>query len=320
MWMMLAAAAPAEDERLADWRLERTIGLAATLHHVQGIDVEGDWLWVSSVDAKRRRGYVSLFRLGEGRLVKQVEVQDGERFHPGGMVVEGNWLWVPVAEYRRASTTTMQRRDKRTLALVGSCTVADHIGCVAAGADFLVGGNWDSRVLYTWGFDGRELGRRENPGKTSYQDMKLVDGVLLGAGNLTREQGAIEWRRWPTLELERRVVAGRTDRGVPYTHEGMTLRGGRLYLLPEDDPSRLFVFAAPEQAGGRASSSLEAVVAPEEGRQPWGQVLLVGILNEEVRAAAMKLDEHRRFPFAPGVGSERVSDDEKADGRIRHER
>ena len=40
----------------------------------------------------------------------------------------------------------------------------------------------------------------------------------------------------------RRVRAGKTDRGVSLTNEGMTFRGGKLYLLPEDDPSRLFVF------------------------------------------------------------------------------
>jgi hypothetical protein len=43
------------------------------------------------------------------------------------------------------------------------------------------------------------------------------------------------------------VSSGVTDRGLPYTHEGMTIRGGRLYLLPEDDPSRLFVFRFERQ-------------------------------------------------------------------------
>jgi hypothetical protein len=30
------------------------------------------------------------------------------------------------------------------------------------------------------------------------------------------------------------------------THEGMAIKGSRLYLLPEDAPSRLFVFALPQ--------------------------------------------------------------------------
>jgi hypothetical protein len=32
---------------------------------------------------------------------------------------------------------------------------------------------------------------------------------------------------------------------VPYTNEGMTIRGGSLYLLPEDERSRLFRFKLP---------------------------------------------------------------------------
>jgi hypothetical protein len=32
---------------------------------------------------------------------------------------------------------------------------------------------------------------------------------------------------------------------VSYTHEGMAIRDGVLYLLPEDEPSRLFRFKLP---------------------------------------------------------------------------
>jgi hypothetical protein len=37
----------------------------------------------------------------------------------------------------------------------------------------------------------------------------------------------------------------RIRRVTPYTNEGMTLRDGVLYLLPEDEPSRLFRFRLP---------------------------------------------------------------------------
>jgi hypothetical protein len=45
--------------------------------------------------------------------------------------------------------------------------------------------------------------------------------------------------------LLRRVIAGKTDRGLPFTHEGMAFRNGALYFLPEDDPSRVFIFRKP---------------------------------------------------------------------------
>ena len=64
----------------------------------------------------------------------------------------------------------------------------------------------------------------------------------MASGNLSRDLGAIDWIDLDRLRLLRRVTAGKTDRGVRYTNEGMAVRGDRLYLLPEDGPSRLFVF------------------------------------------------------------------------------
>jgi hypothetical protein len=47
---------------------------------------------------------------------------------------------------------------------------------------------------------------------------------------------------WPSLKLVKRMEAGKTNRGVPFTNEGMAVGAGRLWLLPEDGPSRLFEF------------------------------------------------------------------------------
>ena len=47
----------------------------------------------------------------------------------------------------------------------------------------------------------------------------------------------------PDERCIRRVTVGQTSRGVPYTSEGMVVRGDRLLLLPEDSPSRLFQFS-----------------------------------------------------------------------------
>ena len=229
--------------RLDGWKALPIIELLADLHHVQGIDVERGLLWVSSVDAPARVGYLSRFDLRTGRLLNQVRVEEGQRFHPGGLTLDGDSIWVPVAEYDRDGPTSIQRRDKRTLALRTSFTVNDHIGCIAAGKDGLVGGNWDSRILYRWSREGREISRTPNPGTTSYQDLKIVDGLLLGSGNQSKTEGAVEWLDPKDYLVKKRVMAGQTSRGVTYTHEGMTYREGRLYLLPEDGRSRLFVFS-----------------------------------------------------------------------------
>jgi hypothetical protein len=76
--------------------------------------------------------------------------------------------------------------------------------------------------------------------------MKYRDGWLIASGVLNQGQGAIEWLDPQSLKIAARILCARTDRGVVYTNEGMDVLGGFLYLLPEDSPSRLFVFALPE--------------------------------------------------------------------------
>ena len=214
-------------------------------HHVQGIDVEGGILWVTSVDRTTRTGFLARYDLASGRRLAKAEVHDGARFHPGGIQIDGDSVWVPVAEYRRDSSTWIERRDKVTLALLARFEVADHIGCVAVADGVVWGGNWDSRHLYRWRLDGTLIDKRTNPTGTKYQDIKIVDGQLVASGLGGPDKGAIDWVDPTTLAVTRRIVTGATDRGVPYTNEGMTVRGESLYLLPEDDPSRLFHYRLP---------------------------------------------------------------------------
>jgi hypothetical protein len=214
-------------------------------HHVQGIDVDETTLWVSAVDREGRRGLVSRHDVTTGKRLSSVDVHDGPRYHPGGLQVDGGVLWLPVAEYRRASTSWIQKRDKTTLALISQFEVADHIGCVAVAGGVIWGGNWDATHLYRWRLDGTLIDKRENPTGTRYQDLKFEGGLLIGSGLGGPEKGRIDWLDPETLAVKRRIVTGVTDRGVAYTHEGMAVRDGVLYLLPEDEPSRLFRFKLP---------------------------------------------------------------------------
>lgn len=220
---------------------ERAVELQAAMDHVQGIHVDGNRLWVSWVDRKKRTGHLGEFDAGTGKLVRSVEVQKGERYHPGGIAADGDSIWVPLAEYKANSSASIQRRNRNTLALEAEFEVADHIGCIAVAPDAVYGGNWDSREIYTWSRDGKQTAKRVNPTRSSYQDMKFVDGALVGSG-LRRNEGAIDFLNPADLRLKRRIRTGKSDRGVVLTHEGMAIDGGKLYLLPEDGPSRLFVF------------------------------------------------------------------------------
>jgi hypothetical protein len=69
-----------------------------------------------------------------------------------------------------------------------------------------------------------------------------VDGQIVAGGLMPGRAGAIDWLDYPSLALKKRVKVDKTDRGDPFTREGMAIRGNQLLLLPEDSASRLFLF------------------------------------------------------------------------------
>ena len=235
-------AAPAANTGIENARLVETIPLDGTLYHVQGVDLDRDHIWVTSVDQKNRKAYLHQFSRKTHKLERRVDLTDGPRFHPGGFSIYKDSIWVPVAEYKRNTSAVLVELDKRTLAVKRRIAVSDHIGCVAVTKDSLIAGNWDSREFYVLDKTGRQIRKFDNPSATSYQDIKFVDGDLVGSGNTSKTTGAIEWFAWPSMKLVRKLRADATDKGQPYTNEGMALKGKNLYLLPENGPSRLFHF------------------------------------------------------------------------------
>jgi len=228
--------------KLESLDLLETLELAGETHHVQGIEVEGPRLWLTAVDREGKRGLIFQYKLPGKEPQQVIEVQQGSRYHPGGISADGESLWIPVAEYVRNSTSTVQKRNKQTLQLEAEFEVADHIGAVAVIPEGLLGANWDARDFYVWDKQGRPLRKFANPYPVAIQDMKFIEGRLVVGGLLADQSGVVDWLEWPSLKLTRRITTGRTDRGVTYTNEGMTIRDGKLWLLPEDAPSRLFVF------------------------------------------------------------------------------
>jgi len=229
---------------LAALTLLQTIALEGDTHHVQGIAVEDNILWVTSVDRATQKGFLFEYALDTGRRLRTVELQKGDAFHPGGFDHDDNSLWIPVAEYRPNSRTTIQRRSKQTLELLSSFEIPDHIGCLAIHSSSLTAANWDARKIYTFTLDGKQQSVRNNPNATRYQDIKYRHGTIIASGLFPkgRAGGAVEWLDPETLMPLRVEPFALTDRGAPFNNEGMDLRHSRLYLLPEDAPSRLFIF------------------------------------------------------------------------------
>ena len=229
----------------------KVLALQAKTAHVQGIDTDGAHLWVTSVERATRKGYLQEFAVADGRLERTIEVQEGDRFHPGGIATDKDFIWIPVAEYRSKSSAVIQRRSKRTLAIEFQFPVPDHIGCIAVTPDFLIGGNWDSRDFYVWDHQGKLLRKVPSTTGNGYQDLKFHSEKLVASGLLSGGRAAIDWLDVSSMSLVHRLPLGNTDRSQPLTREGMTLFENRLWLLPEDGDSRLFVFELPRPISAR---------------------------------------------------------------------
>ena len=255
-WLAPAQATVPHRERggIEHAQLIGALRLKGQLFHVQGVAIDGDHVWVTSVDKPHHRGYLHEFDRTTGAFLRRIELTDGARYHPGGISItdrstSGRSIWVPVAEMTRSSSAVLVEVDADTMAVRRTIAVADHIGCIAASPTTLIAGNWDSKLLYVFDLAGDAPVRTvANPSLTKFQDMKLIDGQLVAGGSLNRKGGTIDWIDWPSLKLVRTLRSGNTRRTQflgktrPYTAEGMTLDGRELYLVPQDGPSRMFHF------------------------------------------------------------------------------
>lgn len=229
---------------LAAAALLQTIPLEGDTHHVQGIAVDNNRLYLTSVDRAARKGFLFEYELPSGRRLRSVELQQGAMFHPGGLDQDDTSLYIPVAEYRANSRALIERRSKQSLALISSFEVPDHIGALAVSSTSLTLVNWDARTFYTYSLEGKLISSKPNPNPTRYQDIKFRYGAIIASGLLPKphRSGLVEWLDPESLMPLDSLPFDRTDRNTPFNNEGMDLRDGLIYLLPEDSPSRLFVF------------------------------------------------------------------------------
>jgi hypothetical protein len=207
-------------------------------HHVQGLAVTEDAYYVSSVDKEGQQGW--LFKVDRDSLEVQVrkELTKGALIHPGGMQMDGTYLWVPRAEYDENGPTEILQLEPQTLEMVRSFSVDDHIGLVASdGTGKLYGANWDARSFYVWDWDGNLIEKVDGPTRVKYQDCEFHDPYLVCGGQRSSKRGAIDFidpRSWTIADS---MAAGETGVEHSLTHEGLSLLGETVYLLPEDGPN-----------------------------------------------------------------------------------
>ncbi|MFC0407675.1 DUF6454 family protein [Roseomonas elaeocarpi] len=288
-------AARAEDDlsapflkltRAAAWRPVATIPLDFPTFHPQGLARVGDRFLLSSVDIQERpqsfgalrdgmdrsagRGQGHVFEVdGQGHLLRDLKLGEGDIYHPGGMDFDGTFLWVPVAEYRPNSHSIIYRVDPRSMQAEEMFRVPDHVGGLVMdrASGTLHGVSWGSRRFYSWKLDaaGHPAGAaeppRENPSfYVDYQDCHAAAAgrMLCGGLNVYRPAGqngpALALGGLDLVDLARGTPLRQlpvelwTESGLPMTQNPFAAapegNGMRFWFAPEDDRTRIYVFDA----------------------------------------------------------------------------
>jgi hypothetical protein len=268
--------------RSTEWEQEARIPLDFDTFHPQGMTLVGDHIFISSVEiieptrkhpepvdgmdrtAGRGQGHVFVVTR-EGELVEDIEIGEGDVYHPGGIDFDGEDVWVPVAEYRPGSRSIVYTIDPETFEVTEQFRHDDHVGGAVRDerTGRIHGVSWGSRDLFTWSRNGRIKDVVANSSHmVDYQDCEYSGGstqICTGVTNLsTAEGGTYELGGIALLDLSTNEVlhelpvqefstAGHsvTRNPVAFEAEGDTLR---MFAAPDDgeeaDGTELLVYAA----------------------------------------------------------------------------
>jgi len=274
--------------RSTTWTTTATIPLSFDTFHPQGMVVTKDRIFLSSVeileptvrfptpvngyDRTPGKGIGHLFVLDRaGKLLKDIRLGEGNKYHPGGIDFDGEKIWVPVAEYRPNSHANVYTVDASTYAVTKVFEANDHIGGVVHDrvTGKVVGNSWGSRRFYTWTDKGVQLDKRLNPSHfIDYQDCQYVatdralcSGVT-GMPQAPGHTGSYELGGLALLDLR----TGDIEHEVPFQH--WSAAGHVATRNPVDvqaNGSHLTVTVAPDDSGegnGTAILVYEADVTP----------------------------------------------------------
>lgn len=216
--------------------------------HVQGIAFSKNYLFLSAVDKEEKTGYFFKIDPVSFNLLDQLKLKVGKIYHPGGISIYGGYIYLPLAEYKSDSNAVIFKIDPETLKVAASFTVADHIGAVTTdGEGHIFGMNWDARDIYIWNMEGKILKKFKNKRKIAYQDIEYRDGKLYCSGikKSVRKEGVIDIYKFDSTNLTLTIIKTHPMPQLKLTEsiakEGMTIKDGYFYFVPEDFPkTRLY--------------------------------------------------------------------------------
>ncbi|MFK7848447.1 MAG: DUF6454 family protein [Rhodothermales bacterium] len=210
-----------------------------------------------------------LFKMDlDGNLLASIQLGEGDMYHPGGIDYDGTWLWIPVAEYRPHSNSVVYRVDPHTLAVEEVFKYEDHIGGIMHNTDgqTLHGVSWGSRTFYTWTLNENQavtnaavkpaMLQEPNPSHyVDYQDcMYAGDQLGICSGLATYYNGQVRFALGglELVDLENGLPVHQvpfpfwTETGQSMMQNPVALELNeqvlRLYAMPEDNQSRLFIY------------------------------------------------------------------------------
>lgn len=187
-------------DRNTQWQLQGSITLHFPTHHPQGLVLTEDYIFLSSVEVTEPplnvfdpttstpgSGIGHLFISDRsGLLVKDLIIGEGSMYHPGGIDFDGEEIWIPVGEYRPHAQSMVIAVSASDFSIREVFRVNDSIGWIVPDSEEskLYGGNWGSRMLYTWNQKGGETEQWRNPSHfVDYQDaIFLSSGEVIASG------------------------------------------------------------------------------------------------------------------------------------------
>ncbi len=265
-------------ERGTEWNKVDELDLDFNIHHPQGMTKIEDRYYISSVeiiekpqkyeqpkdgyDRTAGKGIGHLFVVNEkGQLLKDIELGEGDMYHPGGIDFDGEHIWVPVAEYRPYSKSIMYKVDPESNKVSDVFEVDDHIGGVVSDIEKnrLYGVSWGSRTYYEWSPKGKVKSVEENPSHfIDYQDCEGIDEknmICSGLAGLptddggTYELGGLALLDKKSHEIKHEVPVAEFSpqhhvitRNPVYLETKEEEGGVRLYAVPDDDDAALLIY------------------------------------------------------------------------------
>lgn len=266
--------------RSTEWTEKEKVDLQFNTFHPQGMTKVGDLYYMSSVEIIEKtikfenphdgydrtpgKGVAHLFVYNEqGTLLYDIELGEGDMYHPGGIAFDGKSIWVSVAEYRPNSESIIYKIDPKTMKPQETFRVNDHIGGILheSKKGKLKAVSWGSRTFYEFDQKGKVLSKETNPSHfIDYQDCEsagkdemICSGITelpqQGSHTTKYELGGLALLDMKSMDLNHELpislfsAQGHTITRNP-VHVENTNSGIRLYAVPDDDESSMYIYEA----------------------------------------------------------------------------